>query len=74
MKDTHLHCMAFRKTRLTSDYSHLMQTHGLLSIPQDNREPAAGDRETGETTNVEDSGDFHGLADEELPFGGFLGT
>ena len=36
MKDTHLHCMGFRKTRLVVDYDSVMlKYHMNLYIPQD---------------------------------------
>ena len=38
IKDTHLHCMAFRKTRNIVDYSALASSHPLLCIPQDSQE------------------------------------
>ena len=35
VKDTHLHCMAFRKTRVSVDYTSCLTDHTMLSIPQD---------------------------------------
>ena len=40
-KDTHLHCMAFRKTKHTKDYLTLSESHPMLFIPQDSHEPDA---------------------------------
>ena len=34
-KDTHLHCMAFRKTRTDIDYGSCLANHHMLYIPQD---------------------------------------
>lgn len=71
VKDTHLHCMAFRKTNLTLDYSHLAHTHTLLSIPQDSPEqPQYGSSESDRKQVADDSFEgFHSLADQALPFG-----
>ena len=38
VKDTHLHCMAFRKTRVDVNYDRCKADHPLLSIPQDSHE------------------------------------
>ena len=39
-KDTHMHCMAFRKTKSVVDYATILeQCHSLLHIPQDFHEP-----------------------------------
>lgn len=35
VKDTHLHCIAFRKTRTDIDYGSLLVNHHMLYIPQD---------------------------------------
>ncbi len=68
VKDTHLHCMAFRKTGgLISDYSHLAHTHALLSIPQDNQE-LGETREGGGEGGSEGVGSLDCLT--ELPFSG----
>ena len=34
-KDNHLHCMAFRKTRIDVDYGSCLASHHMLYIPQD---------------------------------------
>ena len=39
VKDTHLHCMAFRKTRHMQAYLTLSESHPMLFIPQDSHEP-----------------------------------
>ena len=42
VKDTHLHCMAFRKTRTSMDYGSCLASHHMLYIPQDSHdEPIA---------------------------------
>lgn len=46
VKDTHLHCMAFRKTRINMDYGSCLASHHMLYIPQDSHN---------EPTTVEES-------------------
>jgi SAM-dependent methyltransferase len=38
VKDTHLHCMAFRKTRVDIDYGLCLVSHHMLYIPQDSHD------------------------------------
>ena len=38
VKDTHLHCMAFRKTRTDIDYGPCFANHHMLYIPQDSHD------------------------------------
>ena len=38
IKDTHLHCMAFRKTKIAVDYKTCSANHQMLYIPQDSHD------------------------------------
>ena len=38
IKDTHLHCMAFRKVQVSIDYSLASSNHPMLYIPQDHQD------------------------------------
>ena len=67
VKDTHLHCMAFRKTRTILDYlSVKSKLHANLYIPQDTHAYSSKDA----ATNTEDSinSDHAVLGFNELPF------
>ena len=41
IKDIHLHCMAFRKTRINVDYGSCLASHHMLHIPQDSHDEPA---------------------------------
>ena len=74
VKDTHLHCMAFRKTRVSVDYDVSLSTHHLLYIPQDNNEESdTCILEDLQTTSQQQTADNAGSVcstqfDVELPF------
>ena len=64
VKDTHLHCMAFRKTRIDIDYGSCLVNHHMLYIPQDSHDETIP---TGETqTSLAKSSTHFDLM--ELPF------
>lgn len=62
VKDTHLHCMAFRKVQVAIDHSLVSSNHPMLYIPQDHQ-----DTKLSHTAHEQDrtqySNDFH-----DLPF------
>ena len=70
VKDTHLHCMAFRKTRVNADYGVCLSTHHMLYIPQDSNEESDIIVEHSRTTSHEHVADNADLAcsTAELPF------
>ena len=68
VKQTHLHCMAFRKTCTVTDLSAAMSNHRLLAIPQDSQEEGGGEGEEREeegerSTEIEDRTEYF----QELP-------
>lgn len=50
IKDTHLHCIAFRKTQLNVDFEVCLGSHYMLCIPQDSHDELA----TAEESNMTD--------------------
>ena len=74
VKDTHLHCMAFRKTQVSIDYVGCLAEHHLLSIPQDSHSEF-DDSEESIVSDLSHIGDLHDQSDYncstqlmELPF------
>ena len=64
VKDTHLHCMAFRKTRIDIDYGPCLVNDHMLYIPQDSHDDTIPIGET-QTSLAEPSTHFDLV---ELPF------
>lgn len=74
VKDTHLHCMAFRKTQVNVDYGGCLAEHHLLSIPQDSHSEF-NDTEESISSDLPHVGNLHNQSDYncsaqlmELPF------
>lgn len=70
VKDTHLHCMAFRKTQVDVDYDKYLDLHGLLHIPQDSHNELVPDHRTlaPDTTQNQPDNDPIETQLNELPF------